>query len=84
MVEQPKGQGPGYRVSAKPLATVVGGLLYYGFKCRSCGVEYAVFDDPRQTGELVAEGLGTMFCDCPNCAAGHQYSASELMSFRAS
>lgn len=81
MADIPKGyQGPGYRVVAK--AGVVSGSDYIGFKCKSCGETYAVFDDPSG-GEVVFEGDGLIFCDCPHCASGHHYTTSEAVSFRA-
>ena len=67
-------------VSAK---AATAGSWYYGFACRGCGDQIAVFDDKSGGEKPPAATTGHFTVTCPSCADAGTYEASEMKSFQA-
>ncbi|NNG04246.1 MAG: hypothetical protein HKM95_09125 [Inquilinus sp.] len=66
-------------VSAKAAA---GGSWYYGFACRGCGGDIAVFDDKSNGDKPPAATTGHFAVTCLHCADAGTYEATEMKSFQ--
>ncbi len=65
------------------LSSLTPGRWYIGFACKECRQHFAMLNEPTDTGTLEISGSALFKVTCPNCSAGREYSAAELVQFQA-
>lgn len=66
-----------------PLQSLIPGKWYIGFTCKACGLNFAIMNEPTDTGGLELSGDAHFAATCPNCYAKGDYAAADLVQFAA-